>query len=117
MNEENEVNETVETEAVEAIEYTGIAAAVNAEIEQLTDVLTEAVNLESGLDTQAAIKKSALELRKGLLSVSKTLHAMRSDVMDVKESLLESVGEVQSTKKKEALLAKKQEIEEALAEM
>ena len=110
------------TEATEVMDdavevFTGVAGTLTAAIEALSDAREKAVELESGLDTQAAIKKVSTELRGLLLPISRELHGVYSSIIDVRADLLSGVGVVQQASKKEALLAKQAEIEALLADM
>ena len=112
---ETTVENTDEVEV--AVVYSGIAFKVNQRINALKEARDMAMTLESGLDTQAAIKKVSTELRGLLLPISRDLHGVYSSIIDVRADLLSGVGVVQQASMKEALLAKQAEIEALLADM
>jgi hypothetical protein len=104
-------NTVEEVEVVEFIDAAGIEAAQNNLMvaQELSD------ELDSGLDTQAAIKKTSVALRNVLLHVSRSLHKEYTSVIERRDNLLENVGEVQAASKKASLLKKKAELEAQLA--
>lgn len=102
-------------EVVETPVYTGIAAKVNAEIEALTDARAIAVELESGLDTQAAIKRSSVLLREKLLASKSNVHAAYKEVIPVREGLLGGIEVVQKANAKASLEAQIAEMQAKLA--
>ena len=99
-----ETTEAVETIVEEvAVVYSGIAFKVNQRINALKEARDLAMTLESGLDTQAAIKKVSTELRGTLLPISRELHGIYSGIIDLRTTLLGGVGEVQKVSKREAI--------------
>ena len=106
MNEE-EVMETV----LEFIDADGLDAAMNnLELaKELSDYL------ESGLTTQAAIKRTSVELRNILLHVKRSVHKEYANVLSRRADLLGNVGSIQLASKKEALLKAKAELDAKLA--
>ena len=104
MTEENTVEEA---EAVATfIEEDGLEAVENNL--EVAKGLNE--DLDSGLTTQAEIKRTSVQLRNVLLHMSRSLHKEYTGVIARRDELLENVGEVQAASKKEALLAKQAEI-------
>lgn len=103
-----EVNgtEAVETEAVVAPVFAGLSFKVNQKMNALAEARDLAFELESGLDTQAAINKISVSLRDSLIAISRELHGMYADVLPLRAGLLASVGEVAKENKKAALAAK-----------
>jgi hypothetical protein len=74
-------------------------------------------HLDSGLTTQAEIKKTSVQLRNALLHASRSLHKEYTGVIARRDELLENVGDVQAATKKDTLLKKKAELEAQLAEL
>lgn len=107
---EVEVAENVE-EVVAFIEEDGLEAVENNMV--VAKDLSE--TLDSGLTTQAEIKRTSVQLRNVLLHMSRSLHKEYTGVISRRDELLENVGEVQAATKKETLLAKKAELEAQLA--
>jgi len=110
MTEENTVEE-VEVAGPEFIEEDGMEAVEN----NLEVAKGLNATLDSGLTTQAEIKRTSVQLRNVLLHMSRSLHKEYTGVIARRDELLENVGEVQAASKKEALLAKQAEIEAQLA--
>jgi len=114
--------EEVELDATELMDavpspFTGLADDINCEIESLVAARDLAVTFEGGLDTQAAINKHAIELRGILFASKKNCHGLYAETLNIKATLLESIGDVQKASKKEALVAKIAKMEADLAEL
>jgi hypothetical protein len=111
MTEELTVEETVE--APEFIEESGLEAAEN----NLVVAKDLNAKLDSGLTTQAEIKRTSVELRNVLLHISRAMHKEYTGVISRRDELLENVGDIQAASKKEALLKKKAELDAQIAEL
>lgn len=105
MSETVEVAENVEEAAV-FMDEAGLEAIEN----NLAVAKDLNATLDSGLTTQAEIKRTSVQLRNTLLHMSRSLHKEYTGVIARRDELLENVGEVQAVAKKEALLAKQAEI-------
>lgn len=110
MTKENTVEEVA---APEFIEEDGLEAVENNIA--VAKALDE--RLDSGLTTQAEIKRTSVQLRNVLLHMSRSLHKYYTGVIARREELLENVEDIQAASKKEALLKKKAELEAQLAEL
>jgi len=115
MTEVNGTEEVIVEVTETPVVYSGVAFKVNQKINVLKEVLAIAVELESGLDTQAAIKRVSTELRSNLLPISRELHGIYSDVIGIRSELLGGVGEVQKVSQKDKLLKLQEETAAKLA--
>jgi hypothetical protein len=107
------LEETEEVTGPEFIEEDGLEAVQN----NLTVAQNLSDKLDSGLTTQAEIKRTSVQLRNVLLHMSRSLHKEYTGVIARREELLANVEEVQAASKKEALMKKKAELEAQLAEL
>ena len=97
--------------------FEGLADDINEEIDSLLEARTLAITFEGGLDTQAAINKTSVALRNLLFATKKNCHGLYAEVINIKATLLEGVGEVQKVASKEKLQAQIKEMEAKLSEM
>lgn len=114
----NDVIETLEdtveeVDAVTFIEEDGLEAVEN----NLTVAKDLNAKLDSGLTTQAEIKRTSVQLRNALLHMSRSLHKEYTGVIARRDELLENIGDIQAASKKETLMQKKAELEAQLAEL
>ena len=116
MDENTVVNEDVVEEGVvlDAVADTSIAAEIQSMIDNLVAAKDCAVKFEGGIDSQIGLKKTAIELRKFLMSTRQNSARVYADVLDVKEALLETVGDVKVDSTKSKLEAKLADIQAKL---
>ena len=114
----DEMNSAVEegTEEVMATELAFINEdSIEAALNNLALAQALSDHLDSGLTTQAAIKRTSVTLRNILLHVSRSMHKEYSGVIARRDALLAGVGDVQVASKKEALLKAQADIAAKLA--
>lgn len=119
MTEVNEVTveEVTFTATAGDDKFTGFAEELNDLVTQVVIARDAAVELVSGLAKKSDINKAALTCRNALQVLKESAFAYRKTVTEIKEDLLENVGEVQAAAKKEALLEQQRKIAEQLAKL
>lgn len=110
-------SEEITDSTEEVVELNGLALEIATVVENLKDVVGEAIDLESGLDTKSAINKAAVSLRDELLTTSVTIRNIYKGVLAVKKNLIENVTDVQAAASKEALIASIEAAQAKLATM
>jgi len=98
-------------------EYKGLALEITAEINKLVTAREYATKLESGLITKSGIIKAATICRDYLTKARHGVAGVYPKVLEVKKTLLETIGEVQTTATRERLEKEAAEIAARLAEL
>jgi len=112
----NDVIETpVEEVVVEAEALTGLAGAIDAEIQNLIVAKDLAVKLESGLTAKAELNRTAVAMRAILMQSKKSVHKLFQRALEEKKGLVGSISEVQKAAAKAKIEAKLKELGDKLA--